>query len=129
MKLLDVAIMMEDSLPLNASSDRTHFDRTKGTEWLNGVSQRHINLLESDLVETGQLTFVPPPRPSFFTARPVADRLGGRVDSRESSRSRRSRQLGSTFMERDGVESFTPQSSVVSSAVVVEKKKKAEGPG
>ena len=81
MKLLDVARMMEDSLPLNASSDGIHFDRTKGTEWLNGVSQRHINLLESDLVETGQLTFVPPQRPSFVTARPVADRLGGRVDS------------------------------------------------
>ena len=129
MKLLDVARMMEDSLPQNASSDGIHFDRPRGVEWLNGVFQRQINLLESDLVETGQFFFGPPPRHSFFTVRPVAGRLGGRVDSRESSRSSRSRQLGLTTMERDEEESSTPQSSVVSSVVVVDNRKKTEGQG
>ena len=101
MKLIDVARMMEDSLPQNASSERIHFDKPRGIEWLNGAFQRHINFLDSDLVETGQVTFGPPPRPSFFTARPLADRLGGRVGSRENSRSSRSRELGLTPMERD----------------------------
>ena len=128
-RLFDVARMMEDSLPENSSSDGIHFDGSRCTEWLNGVFQKHINFLELDLVETGQFTFGPPPRPSFFPARPVADRLGGRVDSRESSGSSRSSQLGSTPMERDEAESSTPQSSVVSSVVVVDNKKKAEGPG
>ena len=49
--LLDVADLMENSLPRDASSDGIHFDTLKGTEWLNGVFQRHINLLESDLLE------------------------------------------------------------------------------
>ena len=69
MKLLDVARMMEDSLPQNASSEGIHFDKPRGIEWLNGAFQRHNNLLESDLVETGQVIFGPPPRPSFFAAR------------------------------------------------------------
>ena len=59
-------------------------------------------------MEAGQFTFGPPPRPSFFPARPVADRLGERVDSRESSRGSRSRQLGSTPLERDEAYSSTP---------------------
>ena len=71
MRVLDVARMMEDSLPEDASSDGIHFDRPRGTEWLNGVLQRHINFLESVLVETGQFTFGPPPISPFFLARPV----------------------------------------------------------
>ena len=59
-RLLDVASMMEHSLPDDASSDGIHFDRPRGTEWLNGVFQRHINLLPSDMLETGQFTFSPP---------------------------------------------------------------------
>ena len=49
-RLLDVADLMEQSLPRDASSDGIHFDTPKGTEWLNGVFQRHINQLESDLI-------------------------------------------------------------------------------
>ena len=37
MRRLDVARMMEDSLPENASSDGIRFDMPRGTEWLNGV--------------------------------------------------------------------------------------------
>ena len=46
-RVLDVARMMEDCLPENSSSDGTHFDRPRGTEWLNGVFQRHVNFVES----------------------------------------------------------------------------------
>ena len=122
-RLLDVASMVEDSLLDDELSDGIHFDRPRGMEWLNGVFQRHINLLESDLLETGQFTFDPPPITSFFAARPLSDRLGGRNDSRESSRSSRSRQLGATPMEGDEEESSTHQSSIVSSVVVVDNKK------
>ena len=80
-RLLEVASMMEHCFPDDASLDGINFDRPSGTEWLNGVFQRHINLLESDLLETGQFTFCPPPIPPFFTARPLSDRLGGRTDS------------------------------------------------
>ena len=131
-KLLDLGRRMQDSLPQNSSSDGNHFDKPKGTECLNGVFQRHINFLESDLVEKGQFTYVPPPRPSFFPVRPVADRLGRRVNSRGSSRSSRSRQLGSTSRERDEMDSLTPQSSAVSSVVVLDNKKARSpvgGPG
>ena len=89
MRLLDVARMMEDSLPPNPSSDGIHFDKPKGVEWLNGVFQRHISDLESELLKTGQFTFGPLPRPSFFAVRPVTDRLGGRIDSIGSSMSSR----------------------------------------
>ena len=51
LRVLDVARMMELSLPADASTDGIHFDRPRGTEWLNGVFQRHVNFLESDLVE------------------------------------------------------------------------------
>ena len=44
-KLFDVASMMKHSLPDDASSDGIHFDRPRDTEWLNGVFQRHINLM------------------------------------------------------------------------------------
>ena len=59
MRLVDVASMMEHSLPDDASSDGIHFDKPRGMEWPNGVFQRHINLVESDLLETGQLIFGP----------------------------------------------------------------------
>ena len=49
-RLLDVASMMENSLPDDASSDGIHFDRPRGMWWLNGVFQQHINFLESDLL-------------------------------------------------------------------------------
>ena len=77
----------------------------------------------------GQFTFGPPPIPPFFLARSVTDRLGGRIDSRRSSTSSRSRQLRSTSMEGDEAESSTPQSSVVSSVVMVDSRKKVEDPG
>ena len=122
-RLLDVADLMERSLPHDASSDGIHFDTPKGTDWLNGVFQRHINLLESDLLETAQFTFVPPPTPPFFAHRPLSSRLGARVDSRDRSRSSQTRQPGSTPMEAEEAESSTPQSSLVSSVVVVDNKK------
>ena len=128
-RLLDVADLMERSLPDNASSDGIHFDTLKGTEWLNGVFQRHINLLESDLLETAQFTLGPTPIPSFFAPRPLSSRLGARVDSRDSSRSSRTRQPGSTPMEAEEPESSTPQSSLVSSVVVVDKKSGETGRG
>ena len=127
-RLLYVASMMEHSLPDDASSDGIHFDRPRGMEWLNGVFQRHINLLESDKLETGQCTFGPPPIPPFFAARLLSDRLRGRTDSRESSRSSRSRQIEATPMEGDEAESSSPQSSVVSSVMVVDNTK-TERPG
>ena len=118
-----MASMMDYSLPDDASSDGIHFDRPRGMEWLNGVFQRHINLQESDLLENDQFIFVPSPISPFFAARLLSDRLGGRTDSRESSGSSRIRQIGATAMEEDEEESFTSQISVVSSVVVVDKKK------
>ena len=119
--------MMERSLPDDASSDGIHFDRPRSMEWLNGVFQRHINILESDKLETAQFNFGPAPIPPFFATRPLSGRLGARIDSRDSSRSSRTRQLGSTPMEAEEAESSTPQRSVVSSVVVVDNKK-AERP-
>ena len=58
--LLDVAGLMEHSLPRDASSDGIHFDTPKGTEWLNGVFQRHISQLESDMLEMAQFALGPP---------------------------------------------------------------------
>ena len=121
--MLDVADMMEHSLPDDASSDSIHFDRPRGVEWLNVVFQRHINILESEMLETAHYTFGPPPIPPFFSARPLSGRLGGTVDSRDSSRSSKARQLGATPIEADEAGSSTPQSSVVSSVVVVDNKK------
>ena len=76
MRLLDSSRMIEDSLSHYTSSDAIHFDKLKGTEWLNGIFERHINNIESDLVETGQFTFGQPPITSFFSVRPVTNRLG-----------------------------------------------------
>ena len=72
---------------------------------LNGVFQRYMNFLESDMLEMSQFNFGPPPIPPFFAARPFSDRLGGRTDSRENSRSSRSRQVGAAPMEGDEAES------------------------
>ena len=80
------------------------------------------------MLETAQFTFGPPPIPPFFAARPLSGRLRGKVDSRDISRSSRTRQLGATPMEGDEAGSSTPQSSVVSSAVVVDNRK-VERPG
>ena len=122
-RLLDVADLMEHSLPRDASSDGIHFDTPKGTEWLNGVFQRHINLLDADLLEKAQFTLGPHPIPPFYAPRPLSSRLGARADSRDSSRSNRTRQPGSTPMEAEKAESSTPQNSLVSSVVVVDNKK------
>ena len=114
---------MELSFPDDASSDGIHFDRPRGVEWLNDVFQKHISELEADLLETAQFTFSPPPNPPFLATRPPSSSLGARVDSRDSSRSSRTRLPGSTPMEAEEAESSTPQSSVVSSVVVVENKR------
>ena len=127
-RLLDVADMMESSLPDDTSSDGIHFDKPRGMEWLNGVFQRHINILESDMLETARFTFGPPPIPPFFATRPLSRRLGARIAySRDSSRNSRKRQLESKPMEAEEAGLSTPQSSVVSSVVVVDNKK-AERP-
>ena len=122
-RLLDVANIMERSFPDDASSDGIHFDRPKVVEWLKCVIQKHINTLEADLLQLGQFTFGPTPVPLFFATRSLSNRLGVRVDSRDSSRSSRTRLPGSTSMEAKEVESSTPQSSVVSSVVVVDHKR------
>ena len=122
-RLLDVADQMERSFPEDASSDGIHFDRPRGVEWLNDVFQRHTSELEADLLETARFTFGPPPNPPFLATRPLSSRLGARVDSRDSSRSSRTRLPGCTPMEAEEAESSTPQSSVVFSVVVVENKR------
>ena len=122
-RLQDVADQMEQSFPEDASSDGIHFDRCRDVEWLNNVFQRNISAREEYLLETAQFTFGPPPNPPFLATRPLSSRLGARVDSRDSSRSSRSRLPGSTPMEAEEAESSTPQSSVVSSVVVVDNKR------
>ena len=118
--LLDVAEQMERSVfPDDASSDGIHFDRPRGVEWLNDVFQRHISALEAELLETAQFTFGPPPNPPFFNSRTLSSRLGATTDSRDSSRSSRTRLPGAAPMEAEEATASTPQSSVVSSVVVV----------
>ena len=114
---------MERSFPEDASSDGIHFHIPRDVEWLNDVFQRHISELEADLLETAQFTIGPPPDPPFLATRPLSSRLGARVDSRDSSRSSRTRLPVCTPMEAEETESSTPQSSVVSSVVVVENKR------
>ena len=92
-------------------------------EWLNDVFERHISALEADLLETAQLTFGPPPNPPFLATRTPSCRLGARVDSIDSSRSSRTRLPGSAPMKAEEATSPTPQSSVVSSVVLVESKR------
>ena len=122
-RLLDVADQMERSFPEDASSDGIHFDRPRGVEWLNDVFQMQINELEADLLVTARFTYGPPPNPTFIASRPLSSHLGAGVDSRDSSRSSRTRLPGSTPIEAEESESSTPQSSVVSSVVVVENKR------
>ena len=90
---------------------------------MNDVFQRLISALEADLIETAQFTFGPPPNPPFLASRTLSSRLGARVDSRDSSRSSRNRLPGSAPIEAEEATSPTPQSSVVSSVVVVESKR------
>ena len=112
---------MEDSVPGGCSSDAINFDQPKGVEGLNKVLQRHINNLDSNLLETGQFIFGPPTKPPFFPVRPVEDKLGGRIDSSDSSASCRSKQRGSTSVENNTMDFWTPQNSVVTSVVVVKR--------
>ena len=70
------------------------------------------------MLETGQFFFGPPPRPPLFPVRPVEDKLGGRIETRDSSASSRSRYPGSISVKGD---SSAPQSSLVSSVIVVER--------
>ena len=122
--LLDVAEQMERSVfPYDASSEGIHFDRPRGVEWLNDVFQRHISALEAEVLETAQFTFGPPPNPPFFNSRTLSSRLEATADSRDSSRSSRTRLPGAAPMEAEEATSSTPQSSVVSSVVVVESKR------
>ena len=122
--LLDVAEQMERCVfPDDASSDGIHFDRPRGVEWLNDVFQRHISALEAELLETAQVTFGPPPNPPFFNPRALSSRLGATADSRDSSRSSRTRLPGAAPMEAEEATSSTPQGSVISSVVVVENKR------
>ena len=116
-RLPDNAHMMEDFFPGGSSSKGILFDQHKSLEWLNKVFQMHINNLESDLLENGEPNFCPPPRPPFFSVRPMEDRLGERIDSKDSSGSSRSRQPGLMSWDKGS----TPQSSVVSSIVVLER--------
>ena len=122
--LLDVAEQIERSVfPDEASSDGIRFDRPRGVEWLNDVFQRHISALGAELLETAQVTFGPPPNPPFFNPRALSSRLGATADSRDSSRSSRTRLPGAAPMEAEKVTSSTPHGSVISSVVVVESKK------
>ena len=122
--LLDVAEQMQRAaFPDNASSYGIHFDRPRGVEWLNDVFQRHISALEAELLETAQFTFGPPPNPPFLASRTLSSRLEARLDSTDSSRSSRTRLPGPAPMEAEEATSSTPQSSVVSSVVVVESKR------
>ena len=116
--LLDVAEQMERSvLPDDAFLDGIHFDRPRGVEWLNDVFQ---SALEAELLETAQFTFGRTPNPHFLTSGTLSSRLGATADSRDSSRSSRTRLPGAAPMEAEEATSSTPQSSVVSSVVVVE---------
>ena len=115
---------MERSVfPDDASSDGIHFDRPRAIEWLNDVFQRHISALEAELLETAQFTFGSPPNPPFLNSRTLSSRLGATADSRDSSRSSRTRLIGAAPMEAEEATSSTPQSLVVSSVVVVESKR------
>ena len=123
-RLLDVAERMEkEGFPEDTSSDGIHFDRPRGAEWLNHVFQEHINALEADLLETAQFTLGPPPNPPFLASRVLSDRLGPRVDTRDSSRSSQTRLQSATPMESEEVTSSTPPSSAISSVVVAESKR------
>ena len=110
--LLDVAEQMEQSVfPDDASSDGIHFDRPRRVEWLNDVFQRHISALEAELLETAQFTFGPPPNPPFLTSRTLSSHLGATADSRDSSRSSRTRLPADVPMEAEEATSSTRSSA------------------
>ena len=109
-------------------------DKNEGLEaWKPPEPVRSLRNLETNsigpLMKISQPGFTPsstsgpPPIPPFFAAKPFSDRLGGRTDSRESSRGSMSRQLGAPPMEGNEAELSDSQSSVVSSVVVVDNKK------
>ena len=104
LRLLDGARMMEDYLPGRYFSNAIHVYRLKGLEWLNKVFQKHIDNLESELMGTEQFTFGPPPRFLFSPVRPEEDRLGERIDSRDSSASSSSRHSGSASLDKNKTE-------------------------
>ena len=70
--------MIKESLPDGSSIDSIHSDRPKGIDFI----QRHMDRLESELIEKGQSVFSPPTDPHFFPVRPVEGRLGKRRDSK-----------------------------------------------
>ena len=109
LRLLDVAWMMENSSSNGFSSNDIHFDRPKGVEWLNCVFERHIKSLDSDLLKAGHFTFGPHPRHSSISFRPISDRLGERIHSRDSSVSSSGRQPGSIPLEKDVTKFSTPK--------------------
>ena len=119
--------MMENSLAQNASSDgfQSHNQGHGVAEWCLSEKSRPFRIGSGG---NWSFHFWSSPE-AFFLASPMADSLGGRDDSRGNWRSNRSQQLGSTPMERAETESSTPQSSVMSSVVVVDNNKKAGGPG
>ena len=119
LRLLDMAQMMEDSVPDGCSTDGIYFDRPEAAKWPNEVFQRHMDRLLSDLIEMGRLAFGPRREPPFFLVRPIESRFWERKDSRDSSASSRSRHQGSTSHENKTRGSLTPQNSVVSSVVMV----------
>ena len=75
----------------------------------------------------GLIHIRPTPNPPFLASIDLYSRLGARIDSRDSSRSSRTRLTGSAPMEAEEAMSPMPQSSTVSSVVVVEGKR-AERP-
>ena len=97
--------------------------RSSGRFNLDRAAQEHMN--------EGLELWIPPepvssvrstPIPPFSATGPLSSRLGAKIDSRDSSRGSRTRQPGSTPMEAEEAESSKPQSSVVSSVVVVDNK-------
>ena len=71
----------------------------------------------------GPIHIRPTSKSPFLASRDLSSRLGARVVSRDSSRSSRTRLPGSAPIEAEQVTSPTPQSSVVSSVVLVESKR------
>ena len=74
------------------------------------------------MLEAGQFTLGPCPRTRFFAARPVEEKLGEEIDYRDSSLSSRSRQPGSTLLDKYVMEFLMPLCSIVTTVVIVEKK-------
>ena len=122
---MDPAILTVCTSPYNMKADQYAMEMNEKVRNLNEIIRQihHISELEADLLETARFTFGPPLNPPFLATRPLSSRLGARVNSRDSSRSSRTRLPGSTPMEAEEAKSSTPQSSVVSSVVVVDNKR------